>query len=101
MSREGSRKGSAGGSTGPGSPFLELPTRVDVLRADRLAQLQARIGAGPASQPTDLIVVDGIDYHSASGGLTTRGGRVRIWRDWTPLDDDLAARKFAYTLPHN
>lgn len=51
-------------------------------------------------QPTDLIVVDGIDYHRASGGITTSGGRVRIWRDWRPLDDDLSARRFAYTLPN-
>jgi Domain of unknown function (DUF3883) len=50
-------------------------------------------------QPTDLVVVDGIDYDRASDGITTSGGRLRIWSDWKPLDDDLSARKFAYNLP--
>ena len=51
-------------------------------------------------QPTDLVVVDGIEYHRDSGGITTSGGRRRIWRDWTPLADDLSARKFAYIHPN-
>jgi hypothetical protein len=51
-------------------------------------------------QPTDLVVVDGIEYHRESHGIATSGGRCRIWRDWTPLADDLSARKFAYTLPN-
>lgn len=50
-------------------------------------------------QPTDLVVVDGINYDRTPEGITTSGGRLRIWRDWKPLDKDLAARKFAYALP--
>src|SRR5688572_14785057 len=52
-------------------------------------------------QPTDLVVVDGIEYHRESDGITTSVGRCRIWRDWTPLADDLSARKFAYALPNH
>ena len=51
-------------------------------------------------QPTDLIVVDGIDWkREASGKITTSGGRLRSWTGWAPLTEDLAARKFAYSLP--
>jgi hypothetical protein len=50
-------------------------------------------------QPTDLAVVDGIDYVRTADGIRTSGGRLRLWCDWKPRDHDLAARKFAYTLP--
>jgi Domain of unknown function (DUF3883) len=51
-------------------------------------------------QPTDLVVVDGIRWRRmADGTIKTRGGRLRVWSDWTPLDRDLSARKFAYYLP--
>lgn len=51
-------------------------------------------------QPTDLVVVDGIQWsRDATGGITTSGGELRIWSDWTPIEEDLSARKFAYTLP--
>lgn len=53
-------------------------------------------------QPTDLVVVDGIEWtRQPDGSVTTSGGRLRIWSDWSPLDEDLSARKFAYTLPSN
>ncbi len=50
-------------------------------------------------QPTDLVVVDGISWTREADRVLTTGGRLRVWRDWTPLDEDLDARKFAYYLP--
>jgi hypothetical protein len=51
-------------------------------------------------QPTDLVVVDDIDWARLDGGeFATSGGRLRIFSDWTPIEDHLVARKFAYTLP--
>jgi hypothetical protein len=51
-------------------------------------------------QPTDLVVVDDIEWsRNADGSVTTAGGRLRVWRDWTPQDDALEPRKFAYSLP--
>ena len=50
-------------------------------------------------QPSDLVVVDDIRWQPTSdGNFKARGGRVRIWSDWTPLKEDLAPRKFAYSL---
>lgn len=50
--------------------------------------------------PTDLIVVDGIEWtRSGDGTVTTSGGRIRVWRDWSPSADALEPRKFAYRLP--
>jgi hypothetical protein len=51
-------------------------------------------------QPTDLVVVDGIEWkRESTGKISTSGGELRVWLNWTPLDDDLSARKFAYLLP--
>ena len=49
----------------------------------------------------DLIVVDGIEAKCdpKTGEYTTKGGRLRIWRDWSPNEDDLSAKRFAYVLP--
>lgn len=49
----------------------------------------------------DLIVVDGIDItrDNTTGEIRASGGRIRVWSDWTPEDDALEARKFAYKLP--
>jgi len=50
-------------------------------------------------QPSDLVVVDDIRWQPTSdGNFKARGGRLRIWSDWTPLKEDLAPRKFAYSL---
>lgn len=50
--------------------------------------------------PTDLIVVDEIEWSRAEDGtVSTSGGRLRVWRDWAPRKDALEPRKFAYTLP--
>ena len=50
-------------------------------------------------QPTDLVVVDQIDYERTSEGIMTDGGVLRIWKDWKPLEEDLSPRRFAYRLP--
>ena len=49
----------------------------------------------------DLIVVDGIDTmpDETTGEFDASGGRIRVWSGWTPEDDALEARKFAYRLP--
>lgn len=50
--------------------------------------------------PTDLVVVDDIDWvRNDDGAVSCVGGRFRIWRDWTPAPADLAPRRFAYSLP--
>jgi hypothetical protein len=50
-------------------------------------------------QPTDLVVVDGIDWTRTGDRIITTGGRLRVWPDWTPADGDLSVRRFAYALP--
>lgn len=53
-----------------------------------------------AFQPTDLVVVDRIDWmRKADGSVETSGGRMRIWSDWGPEGSNLVARTFAYLLP--
>lgn len=49
---------------------------------------------------TDLVVVDDIDWwREDDGTVECEGGRLRIWSEWVPAAEDLAPRKFAYTLP--
>jgi hypothetical protein len=49
----------------------------------------------------DLIVVDGIHItrDRTTGDIEAAGGDTRIWTDWSPAKEELAARRFAYTLP--
>ncbi|WP_138733089.1 protein NO VEIN domain-containing protein [Modestobacter excelsi] len=56
---------------------------------------------GRACAYADLIVVDGITVSrdKATGEIHATGGRPRIWSDWSPAEDALKARKFAYQLP--
>lgn len=50
--------------------------------------------------PTDLFVVDGIQWwREADGSVQADGGDVRWWRDWTAKDASLKAVRFRYTLP--
>jgi Domain of unknown function (DUF3883) len=49
----------------------------------------------------DLIVVDGIDVtrDRSTGEIYTDGGRCRVWMDWSPSDEALKIKKYAYSLP--
>ncbi len=51
----------------------------------------------------DLIVVDGIKItlDNDTGAVMTTGGRRRVWTDWSPTEEALSARRFAYTLPRS
>jgi len=52
------------------------------------------------SVPTDLYVVDGIQWwREADGSVQADGGDVRWWRDWTAKDARLKAIKYRYQLP--
>ena len=56
---------------------------------------------GTTFEPTDLIVVDGIEpvrdpvTGEVSGGT---GGRRRVWTDWKPEPENLEPLTFAYRL---
>lgn len=57
---------------------------------------------GTAFTPVDLIVVDNIapTRDLLSGEVTgATGGHRRVWVNWTPVQADLKATKYAYTLP--
>lgn len=49
----------------------------------------------------DLIVVDGIDVsrNKITGEIIASGGRLRVWTDWSPVQESLTARRFTYILP--
>jgi hypothetical protein len=49
---------------------------------------------------TDLVVVDGIECGpGATGPLTTSGGIVRIFNDWSPTERSLKPTHLRYRLP--
>jgi hypothetical protein len=50
----------------------------------------------------DLIVVDGIDVSrdNATGEMVATGGTRRIWKNWSPAQEALTARRFTYMLPN-
>lgn len=51
-------------------------------------------------QPTDLVVVDGIDWkRDSSGKPVASGGQLRKWADWEPNELDLTAIAYRYSLP--
>lgn len=55
---------------------------------------------GQACPYSDLLVVDGIEWsRDDDGEVTAWGGTLRVWANWSPDDDPLAARKYAYSLP--
>lgn len=56
---------------------------------------------GQACDHVDLIVVDGIlvSRDRTTGDVEAHGGTMRVWTDWSPEDEALEARRFAYTLP--
>jgi hypothetical protein len=74
------------GSTGTDLASVQL-TQGEVVHAGRW-------------QPTDLVVVDAIEcWRDDAGGVHTSGGRLRAWRNWSPLPADLAPTHLRYSLP--
>lgn len=52
------------------------------------------------SIPTDLYVVDGIQWtRAADGAIDASGGDARRWKDWTAEDSGLTATRYRYVLP--
>ena len=53
-----------------------------------------------AYQPTDLYVVDNIEWwREADGSVRTDGGTARVWHDWSPSPGDLSPTQYRYTPP--
>ena len=55
-----------------------------------------------ADTPHDstLIVVDQINWtRSPTGKITTSGGRIRLWDEWTPDEERLTPTRYRYLLP--
>jgi hypothetical protein len=51
-------------------------------------------------QPTDLAVIDHIELDvSVADAPTATGGRLRVWKDWTPATAALSPTRYAYDLP--
>jgi hypothetical protein len=51
-------------------------------------------------QPTDLVVVDSIVcWRDQTGSVHTKGGELRIWRNWNPLATSLTPTHLRYELP--
>lgn len=61
---------------------------------------QGEVDHARTYQPTDLFVVDGISAALGDDGkVTTTGGVVRTWSNWTPNDKALRPTHLRYTLP--
>ena len=83
-----------------------LPRRCEVkgssMEIDTVELTINEVEHGTAFTPIDLIVVDNIvpTTDSDSGEVTgATDGRRRVWVNWTPVQSDLKATKYAYTLP--
>ena len=46
-----------------------------------------------------LIVVDGIKYSKKNNSISTKPGRLRIWRNWIPEQDRLSPIRYRYLVP--
>jgi hypothetical protein len=58
------------------------------------------VGNSRESVPTDLYVVDGIQWtRAADGSVHATGGETRWWKDWTTDDSSLTATRYRYVLP--
>jgi hypothetical protein len=69
------------------------------MRIDTVELTINEVTHAEAFQPTDLVVVDNIEWErEADGGVSTYGGRLRKWSDWAPKSEHLSPRKFAYAL---
>ena len=55
--------------------------------------------ARDVSEPTDLVVVSGIEVAEKDGEPVASGGELKVFRSWVPLDDDLKATEYRYSVP--
>lgn len=51
--------------------------------------------------PTELIVIDEIEYRQVDGIYRLLGGRARVWRNWVPDFESLEPTRYRYELPEN
>lgn len=69
------------------------------LRIDKVLLTINEVRHARAYEATDLFVVDEIEWQlKADGSYTTDGGRKRIWRSWSPEDEQLAPLQYQYDL---
>lgn len=71
-------------------------------RIDTVELTTNEVDHGTTFEPTDLIVVDGIEpVRDPTTGEVTHGagGRRRVWSDWKPERDNLKPLTFTYRLP--
>ena len=69
------------------------------LRIDKVLLTINEVLHARAHEATDLFVVDEIAWQlQTDGTYTTSGGRERIWRSWSPQDEQLSALQYQYEL---
>lgn len=49
--------------------------------------------------PTDLVVVDGIEFRRAESEYELSGGQLHVFADWQPEEEHLSPTRFRYDLP--
>lgn len=50
------------------------------------------------STSVDLFVVDDISWESVNNDFETTGGRIRLWKDWAPIEERLSPISYTYAL---
>ena len=55
--------------------------------------------ARDVSEPTDLVVVSGVELAEKNGEPVASGGALKVYRRWVPLDEDLKATEYRYSVP--
>jgi hypothetical protein len=96
--------------TGSSKPYdLVVTNGLDVRRvevkgssgaATAIELTSGEVGNSRESIPTDLYVVDGIQWtRAADGSVHASGGHARWWKDWTAEDARLTATRYRYVLP--
>jgi hypothetical protein len=69
-------------------------------KAKAIELTTGEVGNSRGSLPTDLYVVDGIEWtRGADGSVDAYGGDARWWRDWMADDVSLVATRYRYALP--
>jgi hypothetical protein len=67
---------------------------------DTVELTKNEVDHGQTYPHSDLAVVDGIEWtRQKDASITTSGGRLRVWSSWSPEQDSLTARTYAYLLP--